>query len=48
ICIVPSGIDTTHSTTIDNPTFATVSAPPTPTEIITSANELLYSHYDLE
>ncbi|CAF1180277.1 unnamed protein product [Didymodactylos carnosus] len=45
---VPCGTDTTQSTSIDNPTFATVSAPPTPTEIITSANELLYSHYDFE
>ncbi|CAF1029219.1 unnamed protein product [Didymodactylos carnosus] len=46
--IVPSGTDTTQSTTLDNPTFAMTSAPLTPTEIITSANELLYSHYDFD
>ncbi|CAF4937584.1 unnamed protein product, partial [Rotaria socialis] len=55
---VPFGTDTTHSTIAGNftltllhqtnSTFASVSEPTKPTEIILSANDLLYSHYDFE
>ncbi|CAF5075543.1 unnamed protein product, partial [Rotaria magnacalcarata] len=55
---VPFGTDTMHSTIADNftltllqqtnSTIASVSEPATPTEIISSANDLLYSHYDFE
>ncbi|CAF3339594.1 unnamed protein product, partial [Rotaria socialis] len=55
---VPFGTDTTHSTITDNftltllqqtnSTIASVSEPATPTEIISSGNDLLYSHYDSE
>ncbi|CAF4101777.1 unnamed protein product, partial [Rotaria sordida] len=55
---VSFGMDTTHSTIIDKSTLmllkqpestaAPVSTPPTPTEVISSENELLYSHYDFE
>ncbi|CAF1319144.1 unnamed protein product, partial [Didymodactylos carnosus] len=48
LAVLLFGTDTTESTSTDNSTFATVSTPPTPAEIITSANELLYSHYDFE
>ncbi|CAF4974835.1 unnamed protein product [Rotaria sp. Silwood1] len=52
---VSYGMDTTHSTIIDKSTLMLLNQPEstaapesTPTEVISSANELLYSHYDFE